>query len=40
MYPTTKSLAGSGCMSSWMPCAMEIAAPATNRPTAASSDHT
>ena len=39
-YPTMKSLAGSGLMSSWTPCATEIAAPATNSPSAASSDHT
>ncbi len=40
MYPTAKWLAGSGWMSSWMPCVTDTAAPATNSPRAANSDHT
>ena len=39
-YPTTKWLAGSGWMSSWTPCVTDTAAPATNSPSAANSDHT
>ena len=39
-YPMTKSLAGSGSTSSWMPCVIDTAAPATNRPSAANSDQT
>src|SRR6476619_4543141 len=35
-----KSVAGSGLISSWIPCVTETAAPATNRPTAASRDQT
>src|SRR5580765_3199808 len=35
-----KSVAGAGCKSSCTPCVTETAAPATNRPSAASSAHT
>ena len=40
MYPMTKSLAGSGSKSSWMPWVIDTAAPATNSPSAANSDQT
>src|SRR5664279_4390960 len=35
-----KSVAGSGEISSWTPCVMETAAPATNSPSAANNDQT
>ncbi len=40
MYPMAKFSAASRCMSSWMPWVTDTAAPATNSPTAANSDHT
>ncbi len=40
MYPMTKSLAGSGSTSSWMPCVIDTAEPATNSPSAANNDQT
>ena len=36
----TKSLAGSGWISSWMPCVIDTPAPTANSPIAANSDHT